>query len=148
MNKSELAVLKFKDGYNCSQSVLVTFAEELQLDRNVALKIANGFGGGMGRTQEVCGAVSGGIMVLGLLFGRGENEGKEKQEFLYSKVQELINEFTKIESTVNCKDLLSGCNLLTESGQKQFKEKLLIDRCYSYVKLVCEIIKKMIGKDL
>jgi C_GCAxxG_C_C family probable redox protein len=90
MNYQETAVSKFKEGYNCAQSVLFGFAEKLQISKDTALKISSGFGGGMGRKQEVCGAVSGGILVISLIYGRGENDGRQNQEITYSKVQELI----------------------------------------------------------
>ena len=59
----------FKNGYNCSQSVLGVWAEELGLDFNTAMKISQSFGGGMGRLREVCGACSGAFMVLGMKYG-------------------------------------------------------------------------------
>ena len=64
MNRIEKAVGKFKEGFNCAQSVLYSYADELGLPDDLAMKIATGFGGGMGRTQEVCGAVTGALMVI------------------------------------------------------------------------------------
>lgn len=137
MNNAEVAVSKFKSGYNCAQSVLFSYAKDFNLNEDIALKIANGFGGGMGRKQEVCGAVSAAIMVIGLKYGRCENESKEKQETTYSKVRTFIDEFEKRNGTVKCKELLSGCELLTDAGQKQFKENALIEKCYDYVRQAC-----------
>jgi C_GCAxxG_C_C family probable redox protein len=75
------------------------------------LKIATGFGGGMGRTQEVCGAVKGALRVIGLIYGeKGRREGK--QEITYSKVQLFQYSFIDQFGTVNCKSLLDGCCLL------------------------------------
>jgi C_GCAxxG_C_C family probable redox protein len=144
MTKSEIAEKKFKEGFNCAQSVLFSYADELGLSRDLALRIANGFGGGMGRKQEVCGAVSGGIMVLGLKYGRGENEGKEKQELTYQKVRELIDAFVNEYGTMNCRELLSGCVLLSPEGQKQFSEKKLITRCHEYVRFVCDVLERIV----
>jgi len=62
--KTEAATSKFLEGFNCAQSVLFSFCDDLQLDKNSALKLSCGFGGGMGRKEEVCGAVSGGIMAI------------------------------------------------------------------------------------
>ena len=70
-NRTNIAVDKFLSGYNCAQSVLYAFREEIGLGDDMALKIACGLGAGMGRKQEVCGAVTGGILVLGLRHGRG-----------------------------------------------------------------------------
>jgi len=70
--RSDRATEMFLSGYNCAQSVLWSFSDEVRLDPDTALRIACGFGAGMARRQEVCGAVTGGIMVLGLRLGRGE----------------------------------------------------------------------------
>jgi C_GCAxxG_C_C family probable redox protein len=133
MSKSQIAVDNFKAGFNCAQSVLSSYAEELKIDKETAFKISNGFGAGMARKQEICGAISGAIMVLGLKYGRGEQEGKAKQEKLYEKVQDLLDRFEYEFGTINCKQLLSGCNLQTEEGQRQFKEQRLNERCRDYV---------------
>lgn len=146
MTKSDIAVNKFKDGYNCAQSVVYSFSEQLGITSDFALKMANGFGGGMGRKQEVCGAVTGGILVLNLLYGRGENEDKEKQEQTYSKVRELMDRFEGKHQSVNCKCLLGGCELLTAEGQERFRSEKLIDKCHCYVGDAVEILEEMIQK--
>jgi C_GCAxxG_C_C family probable redox protein len=143
MSKAATALQKFKEGYNCAQSVLFSWAPELNMDQNLALRIATGFGGGMGRKQEVCGAVSGAIMALDMLYGRGEGEGKEKQEQAYAKTRELIDTFTQQYGTVNCKSLLGGCVLLSEDGQKQFREQGLIEKCRAYVEGAVKILERI-----
>lgn len=146
MTKSEMAINKFKEGYNCAQSVLSCFSEQLGISNDFALKMSNGFGGGMGRKQEVCGAITGGILVLNLVYGRGENEGKEKQEQTYSKVRELVDRFEEKHQSVICKKLLGGCNLLTDEGQERFRSEKLIDQCYCYVSDAVEILEGMVGQ--
>ena len=74
-NHKELARSYFLEGYNCSQSVLLAFHEELGLDKETAARMASPFGGGMGRLREVCGTVSGMFLVLGLL--RGYDDPKD-----------------------------------------------------------------------
>lgn len=69
MNQSERAVACFKEGFSCSQAVFSTFAPQLGLECELALKVAGLFGGGMGRLGEVCGAVTGALMALGLKYG-------------------------------------------------------------------------------
>ena len=144
MTKSEVAINKFKDGYNCSQSVVYCFSDQLGISKDFALKMSNGFGGGMGRKQEVCGAVTGGILVLNLLYGRGENEDKAKQETTYSKVRELVDQFEAKHETVICKRLLDGCELLTVEGQERFKSEKLITKCHCYVSDAVEILEGMV----
>ncbi len=147
MNRQEKAVNKFKEGFNCAQSVLYSYADEFGLSKDLATKIATGFGGGMGRKQEVCGAVTGALMVIGLMYGRGDEEGKDKQETTYSKVQLFIDFFINEFGTVNCKGLLDGCCLLDSEGQKTFKENKLIERCYEYVRASCRILDQIRGSD-
>jgi C_GCAxxG_C_C family probable redox protein len=144
MTKGDIAVNKFKDGFNCSQAVVFSFADVINIDMNAALKMANGFGGGMGRKQEVCGALSGAIMVLSSKYGRGENDGKEKHDDAYQKVRELIDAFKKEQGTINCRELLSGCDLLSEAGQQAFKDNNLAARCHTCISVSCGILEKML----
>ena len=147
MGKKEIASEKFKDGYNCAQSVLFSYAEKLNLPKDTALKIANGFGGGMGRKQEVCGAVSGGVMVLSLIYGRGENEDKSKQGLTYAKVRELIDKFEAKYETANCKELLGGIELLTPEGIAAFQEQKKIENCREFVEYTVKILDEIIEND-
>ena len=75
---SDLARKLFKKGYNCSQSVFAAFCDETGLDMETALKIASSFGGGMGRLREVCGAVTGMFMVVGMKYGYTDPSSKFK----------------------------------------------------------------------
>lgn len=99
MNKKEYAESLFKSGYNCSQSVAVAFAEEAGLDKEMVARLTIGFGGGVGRMREVCGAVSGMAFVISALY----NEDKGS---IYERVQEVANEFRKENGSVVCRELL------------------------------------------
>ncbi|MBN2038930.1 MAG: C_GCAxxG_C_C family protein [Spirochaetes bacterium] len=143
MNRKQIASEKFTSGYNCAQSVLYAFCDHFNLDKDTALKIACGFGAGMGRTQSNCGAVVGGIMVLNLIYGRGENDDREVMMDNYEKVRELLELFKKKFSTYNCRGLLSNCDLMTEEGQKYYQENDLRNKvCTSCVETVIELIEK------
>ena len=144
MSTSDVALRKFQEGYNCAQSVLFSFTDKLPIDQNLALKIANGFGSGMGRKQEVCGAVSGGIMVLSLLYGRGSDDDRPQQEINYEMVREFIDKFEGKYKTINCKKLLDGCDLQTEEGRDQFRKNKMIMKCNEYVEGAVDILDKMI----
>lgn len=146
MKRSEVAVNKFRDGYCCSQSVLFSFADELEISEDMALKIANGFGAGMGRKQEVCGAVSGAVMVIGLLYGRGVNDGKDKHEYTYDRVRDFIDAFEAKHNTVLCKKLLDGCDLLSPQGQDSFKSSNMIEKCYGFVEDAVNILEEKTTK--
>ncbi len=146
MNKrSDFAVQKFNEGFNCAQAVLFSFAEKLNLDKESALKLICGFGGGMGRMQEVCGAVSGGIAVIGCRFGKGQNDTAEATETTYQKVRELMTSFEKENGSYNCNKLLSGCDLKTAEGQNVFKKAAMKKNvCEPCVRSAVEIVEKLL----
>ena len=96
----------FDEGYACSQSVLLTFAEEFKLDERTAKLISSTFGGGMGRLRQKCGAVTGGFMVLGLTYGNSDPKDMETKLASYKKVRELNRIFDDIHGTSVCADLL------------------------------------------
>lgn len=120
--RSETADAKFLEGYNCAQSVLFSFHEDFGLDMDCALKLACGFGGGMGRMGEICGAVSGGILVLGLKFGRGKSDERAQTDVAYARVREFMKRFSEKHGSCCCRELLGGCNLTTPEGQTYFKD--------------------------
>lgn len=121
-NRTEIAVSQFESGFNCAQSVVYSFCDELNLDKDMALKLSCGFGGGMGRKQEICGAVTGGIMVIGAVYGKDTFGEKENIETTYLKTRELIDSFTKSHGTFVCRKLVKECDLTTEDGQQIFKD--------------------------
>ena len=121
-SKSEEAVDMMTADYNCAQSVLSVFCEDLNLDKDAALKLTTGFGAGMARRQEVCGAVSGGIMAIGLKFGRGLADEKAVAENTYLLVGEFMKRFSDKYGSCLCRVLLDGCDLMSESGRIFYKE--------------------------
>ena len=141
----ETASEKFLSGYNCAQSVLWACAPRYGFDSDTALKIACGLGAGMGRRQEVCGAVTGGILALGLKFGRGEAQDRTATEKTYAQTQELMRRFEAGHGTCNCRQLLGGCDLETEAGRAAFKDKdLLRTTCLPCVRTVCDILEDLL----
>lgn len=106
MDYKEKAMALFHEGYNCSQSVLLAFSDELGLDRVTAMKLSSSFGGGMGRLREVCGAVSGMFMVAGLKDGYDVPGDMEKKAAHYALIQHLAAEFKKENPSIICRELL------------------------------------------
>jgi C_GCAxxG_C_C family probable redox protein len=121
-NMSDLAIEMMTAGYNCAQSILGVFCEDLNLDKETAMKLATGFGAGMARKQEVCGAVTGGIMAIGLKFGRGLGDEKSAAENTYSLAGKFMKRFTDKYGSCLCRDLLDGCDLMSEAGRNFYKE--------------------------
>jgi C_GCAxxG_C_C family probable redox protein len=140
MSKAETAVQIFDGGCNCAQAVFGAYAGDFGVEKNLALSLAVGFGGGMGRTQDVCGAVSGAIMALGMRTGFKEGEGRERINAAYAQVRHFIEEFTKQTGTIKCRELLSGCSLSSDEGKKFFKEHKLRDNCRGFIRLACELL--------
>lgn len=114
MNKREKAMQLFKQGYNCSQSVLGAFADDLEIDFKTAMRLASSFGGGMGRMREVCGTVSAMLMVLGIKFGYDEPKAFDKKAEHYKLVQKSAEMFREKHGSIICRELL-GLNL--KSGE-------------------------------
>ena len=107
-----------------------------------SLKIACGLGAGMGRKEEVCGAVTGGILVLGLRYGRGSKDDRSVMELNYLKTRELMDQFSRKHGSFICRNLLNGCDLMTEEGQKHFKENELLKKtCTPCIQSVVEILE-------
>lgn len=107
-SKREQGEENFKKGYNCSQAVVMTFADELGLDQDTILRMAASFGGGMGRMREVCGAASGMFMIAGLINGSADPKDREAKKANYDLVQrmaEMYREKNERHSIV-CRELL------------------------------------------
>lgn len=143
--RSDCAVEKFLEGYNSTQAVLYPFCDDLHLNKDTALKLATGFGAGMGRRQEICGAISGGIIAIGLKYGYGEGQDQTYTEETYRKVQELISRFELKHGSFQCCTLLDGCYLNTPEGKRYVRENDLPNRiCKGYVKTVVEIVEDIL----
>jgi len=144
MEKNQIAVQKFSEGFNCAQSVFYCYCDDLGFDKNTALKLATGLGGGMGRKEEVCGAVTGGIIVLGAKYGRGEKDDRAATELTYQKTRELMDRFAAKHGTFICRQLLGGCELTTEEGQRHFKENDLFNKvCKPCVESAVDILEEI-----
>jgi len=143
MNRSEHAGELFLSGYNCAQSVLLSFADDLKFSKELAQKMAAGFGGGMGKQQETCGAVTGAIMVLGLLKGEEVNNNDELKTATYGSVKELSRDFVAAFKTTQCRELI-GCDLNTPEGAAKFKEEKIMETvCADCVRKAVEIVEKL-----
>jgi C_GCAxxG_C_C family probable redox protein len=109
------------------------------LDGETALKVATGLGAGMARRGEVCGALTGGILVLGLKYGRGGQQARSATEETYQKTLELMARFEKKHGSCLCRVLVEGCDLRTAEGQQFFKEHDLLHKtCVGCVQTVVE----------
>jgi C_GCAxxG_C_C family probable redox protein len=144
MTKSDAALASFNKGITCSSSVFSAFSGELGLDEKTAKKIACGFGAGISRTGNICGAVSGALMVIGLKYGKavqGDDAATEKTRAI---ARQFIREFTAKNGSVNCTELL-GYNLSKQdeydaaAGKKLFRTK-----CPELVRDAADILEEIL----
>ena len=106
MSQAAQAVDCFKEGFNCAQAILSTYGMQFDLNRDIAFKIASGFGGGMGRSGRTCGAVTGAFMIIGLQFGNVVSDDSKAKEAAYNTVMEYIRKFELRRGSIKCKDLI------------------------------------------
>ncbi|MBR2875656.1 MAG: C_GCAxxG_C_C family protein [Clostridia bacterium] len=142
MTHSEKAAQFFSEGYNCSQSVVLAYCDELKLDKELALRLSSSFGGGMGRLREVCGAVSGMFMVAGILHGYSEPTDKAAKDNHYKLIQELATEFKNKHSSYICKELLRVSGKESHISSPRTAEYYKTRPCVKFVITACEILDK------
>jgi len=140
----EKAIALFTSGLNCAQSVTTAYSEKLNFDNNLALNISCGFGGGMGRLQETCGAVTGAFMVLSIFNGQKYTENGVKKIMTYSMIQDFNSKFVARHKTTNCRELLN-CDMTTEDGLNYLKENNLHEKvCEKCIRSAIQIINALI----
>jgi C_GCAxxG_C_C family probable redox protein len=133
-SRSEKALALFGSGCNCAQAVLAAFAPDLGMTEETALRVATGFGGGMGRTSGPCGAVTGACMAIGLMLGMRTATDSAAKDATYEAVQEFIIRFRETHGGTGCTELL-GEDLGTPEGRARAKQRGLFDtRCNAYVR--------------
>ena len=107
MTHEEKALQAFSDGANCAQAILLAYRDDLGMDEKTAARLASSFGGGIGRLREVCGAVSGMMMVYGLLKGYDDIKDPAVKKAHYANVQALAASFREENGSIICRELLS-----------------------------------------
>jgi len=143
-SKIETAVGRFLSGHNCAQAVFTTYAPPFGIGEGDALRIATGFGGGMGRLQEVCGAVTGAFLAISACCGMRQPADEAAKDETYGLVHELGRRFASLHGSLLCRDLL-GCDLNTEEGKARFKAQKLKDtHCVGYVREACGLLEEML----
>jgi C_GCAxxG_C_C family probable redox protein len=117
------AIKLFGSGYNCAESILLALSEEFNQKATIIPRIATGFGAGVGRSGQICGALSGAVMAIGLLKGcdKGEEE-REKRNAAYESVRQMIKAFEKEFGSSQCR-LLTQCDLQTQEGQEKYRKQ-------------------------
>lgn len=106
MSKAKEAKKQFEEGFSCAPTVLSTYSEQLGLEKALALKIACGLSGGIGRMGRTCGAVTGAVMVIGLKHGQADLADEESRRKTHELVKEFIDRFTALHGSIECRELI------------------------------------------
>lgn len=143
MNRSEKAVECFGNGCNCAQAVFASFCEEMGLDKQVGLKIACPFGGGMGHTGGICGTVTGALLAIGLKYGPASPESGDIKMQNYKIAQDFVAKFKERNGSVYCTELV-GYDLSDESQLALAKQTgVFKTKCPKYIRDAVEILEEI-----
>lgn len=143
MNRCEKGEALFRSGYNCTQSVLGAFCDDLGIDFDTAMKISEGFGGGFARMRLTCGTVSAMAMIVGLMLSRGAGEGNTRS-VVYGKTKEMADEFKKKNGSIICGELLGlgkknqYCPVPEKRSEEYYKKR----PCIEYIKCSISMIEQ------
>ena len=141
---AETAEKRFLEGFSCAQAVFSAFAEAEGMDLETALRVSSSFGAGMARMGDTCGALTGGMMVLGLKYGRTVADDMDAKEKNYSLVHEFVAEFNKRFENTMCRDLLGFEPGYPEASRRFKDEPELEKRCAGFVREASEILEDII----
>lgn len=141
----EKAIHSFYNGMNCAQSVLTAYADYFKFDAHLALSVSSGFGGGMGKLQKTCGAVTGSFMALGIYNSKKHVGNIDARNATNTMIQKFTADFTAMHGSLDCKALLN-CDFTTDEGEKKFLDddlkKNVCSQCIAdSVKLIEDLIR-------
>ena len=147
MKRSDRAVELFKSGYNCAQAVFAAFADKYGMDEETALKISASFGAGMGRMREVCGTVSGMMLVNSLENGSADAKDQEAKKHNYEVARELAAKFKEDNGSIICAELLGLKKDTKEDAAPSARTKEYYKKrpCVELVRNAAEILEEKFG---
>ena len=135
----------FLQGYNCAQAVTVAFCDVTGLTPEFSARMASSFGGGMGRMREVCGAVSGMLMVAGLLYGYDRPGDDSIKKAHYALVQNLAGQFREEVGSIVCREILKNPPS-DPNPTPRTAEFYKVRPCARMVLLACQILDRYIAE--
>ena len=143
-NRVEEVTITHAEGFSCAQALLAVYGPELGLDRETALKVAGGFGGGMGRMAGTCGAVTGAFMVIGLLHSMTKKGDLPQKERSYEYIRQFADSFRKRNGSLVCRELM-GVDVSTPEGFAESKARNIPRTvCPKFVRDAAEILEEML----
>ncbi|HTP00744.1 MAG TPA: C-GCAxxG-C-C family protein [Anaerolineales bacterium] len=143
--KTERAKRYHELGYGCAQAVLASFAEDYGLSEEAALRISTGFGSGMGRLCEVCGALTGAFMVIGLKHGKVVTDGNKygsNTEMTYRLVADLAEKFRLRNGSIYCRELIGHDLSNSEERAKVVALGLFSTTCGKCIRDAVELLEE------
>lgn len=147
MTHAEKARDLFLEGYSCSQAVFIAYCDLTGIDEKAAALIASSFGGGMGRMREVCGAVSGMFMAVGILYGYDDPSATSEKTTHYARIQELAKRFKERNTSIICRDILGKIAADKSFIPQERNEKYYSTRpCAKMVYDAAEILEQYIAE--
>jgi len=141
MTPETAAYRLFDIGFDCAQTVLAHFADDLDLEEETALMITSAFGGGIAGTGGMCGCVTGALMALGMKYGFAEPDAVGKN-IMTAKNNEFIAKFKERCGAINCRELL-GVDVSVPEQAAEAPE-LIRARCPHFVTAACDILEEML----
>ena len=137
----------FLEGYNCAQAVACAYADEMGMTEEQAALLASGFGGGMGRMREVCGAVSGAVLVYSQLRGYTDPEDQIAKTHHYARVQQFCLAFQEKWDSIVCRNLLAGLDAAKDTSpvpDARTPEYYKTRPCVRFVETAAQLLEDML----
>jgi C_GCAxxG_C_C family probable redox protein len=144
LSRADEAKKQFEKGFSCAPSVLSTYSEQFGLEKELALKIACGFGGGIGRMGRTCGAVTGAVMVIGLKHGQVDVTDEESRQETHKLVKKFIDKFTVLHGSIECRELI-GYDLSNPAEFESARKSGVVEKkCRGYVYDAARILEDVL----
>jgi C_GCAxxG_C_C family probable redox protein len=144
LSKAEKAKKQSEKGFSCAPAVFSTYSEQFGLEKELALKIACGFGGGIGRTGRTCGAVTGAVMVIGLKHGQADLADEESRQKTHELIKKFIDKFTALHGSIECRQLI-GYDLSDSAELKLARESgVFRKKCAGFVYDAARILEDVL----
>ena len=143
MTHAEKARDLFLNGCSCSQAVLGAYCEELGMPMENALRLASSFGGGLGGARDLCGAVSGMLLVAGMKWGYSDVHNLDTKKAHYARTRELLDAFKAEHGTICCRELLASLENIKTEPSARTAEYYRVRPCARYVETAARLIEEM-----
>jgi C_GCAxxG_C_C family probable redox protein len=147
MRKFEIAAEYMKKGYNCAQSILKAYAGDVGMNEEDAVRLASTLGGGVGRNGQICGAVSGAALIIGMKFGTIKPADFPAKEKANNKTNELLERFRAEHKSISCKELISYDLKNPTELQKARNAGVFIQKCPLFVLSAGMILESIINSE-